>query len=67
MLRRLILFVFVATLAATGAFPFLSPRVSSMHIAEGEFWRLPWRAGSGHYVSGGCGWGGLFRNTCLIA
>lgn len=49
MLRRLILLVFVATLAATGAFPLLSPtfRVSSMHIAQGEFWRLAWRARSG--------------------
>lgn len=26
--------------------------------------KVPWRAGSGHYVSGGCGLGGIFKNIC---
>jgi hypothetical protein len=47
MLRRFAILAVVAILSAVSAFPFLSPtfRVSSMHIALGEFWRLPWTLG----------------------
>jgi hypothetical protein len=54
MLRRFALYAIVAVLSAAGAFPFLFPtfRVSSMHIAGGEFWRLPWVAGKEQIVYG---------------
>jgi len=49
-------------------FAFLMPHGgSAFNTYVNEYRKWPWRAGSWHYVSGGCGWGGLFQNTCLIA
>ena len=54
MLRRTALFALVTILSAAGAHPFLSARIafSSSTIAQGEFWRLPWAAGTSLQISG---------------
>ena len=68
MLRGLILFLIIAPIAASVSFPLFSgpgSASSSFHLAQGEFWRLPWRAGVEHSVSGGCG--GIFNIIVLPA
>ncbi len=54
MVRRSGLFTVVAALSAAAAFPFLSSSrpAWSFRLAPGEFWSLPWAAGTSHIVGG---------------
>jgi hypothetical protein len=40
---------------------------SAYNTYVNEYLKWPWRAGSWHYVSGGCGLGGIVKNSCLSA
>jgi len=63
MMRRLLLFLIIAPIAASVSFPLFSgpgSASSDLRLAQGDFWRLPWRAGSTpvpHRVGGGYGYG----------
>ena len=55
MTRRLILFLITLPIVTLASYPLFSNSGSAapgLHLEQGEFWRLPWRAGVEHSVSG---------------